>query len=275
MRRLVADQWTVVTYDSAKGENICDTLRLQESLEAANPDIVFHLAAYANVRRAPEEAARVFEVNTRGTYNVLEAMRHTDCRRILFTSSCSVYGEPSEFPTTEQAPFPIQTSLYGASKVAGEALVQAYDATYQFTGIILRLATSIGEGLTRGHLVDLHRQLKQHPDTLRVMGNGNQKKSYLYVADCVDAMLLTMQWPKPAIFNVAGECWTVKDSVRELQRILGTHAYVEYQGETRGWVGDSPHIEPSTEKLRIHGWSPSLTTQDAVVLTIEWLERQS
>ena len=114
VKRLKQEAWDIATYDSATGGNICDTLLLQDRLEAADPDIVFHLAAIANVRRASDEAVRVFEVNTRGTHNVLEAMRTASCKckRIVFTSSCSVYGEPTQFPTTEDTPMPVQTSLY-------------------------------------------------------------------------------------------------------------------------------------------------------------------
>ena len=152
VKRLRQEGWAIHTYDSATGGNICDTLLLQDRLEAADPDIVFHLAAIANVRRASDEAARVFEVNTRGTHNVLEAMCAAGCdRRIVFTSSCSVYGEPAQFPTTEDTPMPVQTSLYGASKLAGEGLIQAYEATYGFKGTILRLLRNLYHHSEPGH----------------------------------------------------------------------------------------------------------------------------
>ena len=271
VKRLRQEGWDIHTYDSATGGNICDTLLLQDRLEAADPDVVFHLAAIANVRRASDEAARVFEVNTRGTHNVLEAMRAVGCKRIVFTSSCSVYGEPTQFPTTEDTPMPVQTSLYGASKLADEGLIQAYEATYGFKGTILRLATQMGPGNPRGHVVDLHRKLKQGANPLRVMGNGNQYKSYLYIEDCIEAFMYT--WDTPGIFNVAGKCWTVRQSVELLQQMLGTNVAVEYEGQARGWAGDAPHIEPSTERLRrLHGWCPKVSTREAIVRTIEWLE---
>ncbi len=273
VKRLKSAGWNVTGYDSAYGGNICDTLRLQECIENAKPDVVFHLAAYANVRRGASEPARAFETNTRGTFNTLEAMRESGCRRVVFTSSCSVYGEPTQFPTTEDAPFPVQTSLYGASKVAGEALVQAYEATYGFKGTILRLASLLGEGMIRGHIVDLHRKLKIDPTKLDVMGNGDQRRSYLYIADCIDAFMLTLD--TPGVFNVAGDAWTVKQSVAELCRLLNVSPDVHYEGQERGWVGDSPHIEPSTERLRGLGWRQTISTREAVCRTIAWLEKQS
>ena len=277
VERLKQEHHEVTTFDSAYGGNICDPLRLRECLEQAEPDIVFHLAAYANVRRSATEPARVFETNTRGTFNVLEAMRESGCRRIVFTSSCSVYGEPTQFPTTEDTPMPVQTSLYGASKVAGEALVQAYASTYQFSTTILRLASLLGEKMIRGHVVDLHRQLKQHPDHLNVMGSGDQKKSYLYIADCIDAFMLTME--AEGIYNVAGDAWTVKQTVEELIRIVTNDAetatpLVIYEGQLRGWVGDPPHIEPSIWKLSGLGWNQTVSTRDAVRRTIQWLEQR-
>ena len=164
---------------------------------------------------------------------------------------------------------------YGASKLAGEGLIQAYEATYGFKGTILRLATQMGPGNPRGHVIDLHRKLKQasanpysHP--LRVMGNGDQYKSYLFIEDCIDAFMYTLS--TQGVFNVAGECWAVRQSVELLQSMLGTDVAVEYEGQARGWAGDSPHIEPSTERLRALGWRPRITTREAIVRTIEWLE---
>src|SRR5262252_8655846 len=153
-------------------------------------EFVFHLAANADVRFGPDHPRRDLEQNTIATWNVLEAMRASGARRIAFSSTGSVYGEPDVFPTPETAPFPTQTSLYGASKLAAEGLIGAYAAAFGIQGFIFRFVSILGERYTHGHVFDFYRQLLAHPDRLDVLGNGHQRKSYLYVGDCVDAILL-------------------------------------------------------------------------------------
>src|SRR3989440_597290 len=148
-------------------------------------DFVFHLAANADVRFGPEHPRRDLEQNTIVTWNVLEAMRSNGVRRIAFSSTGSVYGEPEIFPTPETAPFPVQTSLYGASKVAAEGMISAYSAAFGFQAFIFRFVSILGERYTHGHVFDFYRQLLDHPDRLDVLGNGRQRKSYLYVQDAI------------------------------------------------------------------------------------------
>src|SRR5262245_35967290 len=153
-------------------------------------EFVFHLAANADVRRGTEHPGRDLEQNTIATANVLESMRACGVRRIAFSSTGSIYGEPHVFPTPEHAPFPVQTSLYGASKLAAEGLIQAYAAGFDVQAYVFRFVSILGERYTHGHVFDFYRQLREHPDRLDVLGNGHQRKSYLYVHDCIDAMLL-------------------------------------------------------------------------------------
>src|SRR6202034_876360 len=122
------------------------------------------------------------------TATVLEAMRAVGSSKIAFSSTGSVYGEPDVFPTPEDAPFPIQTSLYAASKLAGEAMIGAYAHGYGFTGLIFRFVSILGEGDTHGPLSHFYTALRREPARLRVLGDGRQQKSYLYVRDCVDAI---------------------------------------------------------------------------------------
>ena len=158
-------------------------------------DWVFHLQANADVRRGLEHPARDLEQNTIATSKVLEAMRAAGVTQIAFSSTGSVYGEPAVFPTPEDAPFPLQTSLYGASKLAGEGLIAAYAAGYGFTGVIFRFVSILGERYTHGHVYDFFCALKRDPTRLRVLGDGRQEKSYLYVQDCLDAILLACETP--------------------------------------------------------------------------------
>ena len=155
----------------------------------AGCDWVFHLQANADVRHGLEHPTLDLEQNTIATSKVLEAMRDTGVKRIAFASTGSVYGEPDVFPTPEDAPFPVQTSLYAASKLACEGLIAAYAHGYGFTGLIFRFVSLLGERYTHGHVFDFYRALKRDPDHLRVLGDGQQQKSYLYVHDCVAALL--------------------------------------------------------------------------------------
>src|SRR5260221_263590 len=141
-------------------------------------DIVYHLAANADVRRGADHPRLDMENNFIATHDLLEAMRAANVKHIVFTSSASVYGEPSVFPTSENAPFPVQNSLYGASKLAAEGLIEAYCATFGFQAHIFRLASVMGERYSHGHVFDFYKQLREHPDHLDILGNGQQGKSY-------------------------------------------------------------------------------------------------
>ncbi len=167
--------------------DILDLTRLTAAMRGC--DQVIHLAANADVRRGLENPTRDLEQNTIGTSTVLEAMRGNGVSRIAFSSTGSVYGEPEVFPTPEDAPFPVQTSLYGASKLAGEALLAAYATGYGMSAVILRFVSILGERYTHGHVYDFVRALRADPEHLRVLGDGKQEKSYLYVADCVSGIL--------------------------------------------------------------------------------------
>jgi UDP-glucose 4-epimerase len=159
----------------------------------AGMETVYHLAANADVRHGPEHTRKDLEQNTIGTANVLEAMRECGVKRIAFASTGSVYGEPEVFPTPENAPFPVQTSLYAASKLAAEGLIAAYCEAFGMQSWIFRFVSILGERYTHGHVFDFYEQLLQHPETLQVLGNGKQRKSYLYVQDCIDAIVLAME----------------------------------------------------------------------------------
>ena len=151
--------------------------------------MVFHLAANADVRFGTNHPRRDLEQNTIATYNVLEAMRHNGIGRIAFSSTGSVYGEAQIIPTPEDAPFPIQTSLYGASKLAGEGLIAAYCEGFGFQSWIFRFVSILGERYTHGDVFDFYKKLKADPTRLDVLGNGTQRKSYSYIQDCIDALI--------------------------------------------------------------------------------------
>lgn len=252
-----------------------DLLDLDASKQAfAGGEAVFHLAANADVRFGTDHPRKDLEQNTIATYNVLEAMRANGIKKIAFSSTGSVYGEAPVVPTPEDGPFPIQTSLYGASKAAGEGLIAAYCEGFGFQSWIFRFVSILGERYTHGHVFDFYQKLKADPSRLPVLGNGKQRKSYLYVQDCIDAILLAMDKAKDKvnIFNlgVDGYC-EVNDSIGWICEELGVKPKLEYSGGDRGWIGDNPFIFLDTKKIQALGWKPKFGIRDGVIKTVEYL----
>jgi UDP-glucose 4-epimerase len=240
----------------------------------AGCDAVFHLAANADVRFGTDHPGRDLEQNTIATYNVLEAMRANGVKRIAFSSTGSVYGEAPVIPTPENAPFPVQTSLYGASKLAGEGLIAAYCEGFGFQSCIFRFVSILGERYTHGHVFDFYKQLVDDPTQLRVLGNGRQRKSYLYVQDCIDAILLAMDkaTDKVNIFNLGVDAYCqVTDSIGWICNALDLTPQLNYTGGDRGWIGDNPFIFLDTAKIRALGWEPKLDIRQGVEKTVEFL----
>lgn len=243
-------------------------------------DFVFHLAANADVRFGTEHPDKDLQQNTIATYHVLEAMRANRIKRLAFSSTGSTYGESTVIPTPEDAPFPVQTSLYGASKVAGESLIQAYCEGFGFEGYIFRFVSILGERYTHGHVFDFYRQLIEHPDHLRVLGDGTQRKSYLYVQDCIAAMLHVTRANlaatakhRVAIFNLGTpEFCQVRDSIGWIGEALHLTPRLEFSGGNRGWIGDNPFIFLETKRIQSTGWKARLTIREGILKTLRWLE---
>jgi UDP-glucose 4-epimerase len=237
-------------------------------------DIVFHFAANADVRFGADHPRRDLEQNTIATSNVLEAMRRNGIGTIAFSSTGSVYGEAQVIPTPEDCPFPVQTSLYGASKLAAEGLIEAYCEAFGMRGIIFRFVSILGERYSHGHVFDFYKQLLEHPEHLKVLGNGRQRKSYLYVQDCLDAILTAVAKAedKLSIFNLgADEYCEVNDSIGWICGRLGLSPRLEYSGGERGWIGDNPFIFLETARIRRLGWSNRHNIRDSVVKTVDYL----
>jgi UDP-glucose 4-epimerase len=253
--------------------DLLDEDTLSEAI--AGHEFVFHLAANADVRFGTEHPRRDLEQNTIVTNNVLEAMRKNGISKIAFASTGSVYGDATVIPTPENAPFPIQTSLYAASKLAGEGLIAAYCGGFGFQSWIFRFVSILGERYTHGHVFDFYRKLKQNPSRLEVLGNGKQRKSYLYIQDCIDAMLFALEKSNESVnvlnLGVDGYC-EVNDSIGWICEELGVSPKPEYSGGDRGWIGDNPFIYLDTRKIRDLGWKPKLSIQDGVLKTIQYLK---
>jgi UDP-glucose 4-epimerase len=260
-----------------RGDNL-DLATLTQAM--AGCDFVFHLAANADVRFGTDNPRKDFEQNTTAAFNVLESMRANGIKRIGFSSTGSVYGEATIIPTPEDAPFPIQTSLYGASKVAGESMIAAYAEGFGFEAYIFRFVSILGERYTHGHIFDFHQQLTEHPTWLKVLGDGTQRKSYLYVQDCIDAVLHVTRLGtareakhRTQIYNLgAPEYVQVRDSIGFIGGALGLKPELRYTGGDRGWIGDNPFIFLDTKKIQSTGWKPKLTIEQGIVKTLRWLE---
>ena len=237
-------------------------------------DIVFHLAANADVRFGLDHPFKDIEQNIIATYNVLEAMRANNVTRIAFSSTGSVYGEAAVIPTPENAPFPVQTSLYGNSKVAAEGLISSYCEGYGFQAFIFRFVSILGERYTHGHVFDFYQKLLADPAQLQVLGNGKQKKSYLYVQDCIDAMMLAIEMASDRIniFNLGlDEYCEVNQSIGWICQHLQLKPKLAYTGGERGWIGDNPFIFLDCSRIRALGWKPTRTIREGVVATLEYL----
>jgi UDP-glucose 4-epimerase len=291
--RLLAAGFSVVGYDNfttGYREFIAEALRHPEfklvegdvldtvamAAAMAGCDIVFHLAANADVRFGLQHPEKDLQQNTIATFKVLEAMRASGVRDIVFSSTGSVYGEADVIPTPETAPFPIQTSLYAASKLAGEGLLMAYSEGFNFRSWIFRFTSILGERYTHGHVFDFYKQLLADPTRLAVLGDGTPRKSYLYVHDCIDAILhaLKQAQGKVNVFNLGTpEYCQVTDSIGWITEHLGLKPQVSYSGGSQGWIGDNRFIFLDTARIGALGWRPKLTIREGIVRTVQWLSQ--
>lgn len=253
--------------------DLLDAASLNDAM--AGCDFVFHLSANADVRFGPDHPEKDLQQNTVATFNVLEAMRLNKVRQIAFSSTGSIYGEAAVVPTPEDAPFPVQTSLYGASKLACEGMISAYCESFEFRSWIFRFVSILGERYTHGHVFDFYKQLLKDSRRLTVLGNGHQKKSYLYIQDCIDAMLCAIDKAHDSvnIFNLGTEeVCEVRDSIGWITGHLGFNPELHFGTEERGWIGDNPLIFLDTKKIRALGWSSKLTINEAIIKTVDYLQ---
>lgn len=261
---------------SAKVTVVTGDITDPEALRAAMQGVEFvvHFAANADVRFGLQHPKKDLEINTIGTFNVLEAMRACGVSKIAFASTSALYGENPMIPTPEDAPFPVQTSLYAASKLAGEGLITSYCEGFGFQAWIFRFASILGARYSHGHVYDFTQQLLQHPEFLTVLGDGRQIKCYMDVSDCVTAILWAVAHAgeKVNIFNIGnGETCTVRDSIGWICEALGLTPEIRYGGGRQGWIGDNPIINLDVTKIKATGWQPHFKLQQSVARTVEWL----
>lgn len=239
-----------------------------------NIDKIFHLAANADVRFGLNNPKKDFDNNILGTFNILEVMREKKIKFIDFSSTGSVYGEPDIFPTPEEAPFPRQTSIYGASKMSCEGLISAFVEGYDLNANIFRFVSVLGKHYSHGHVFDFLKSLSKDNSKLNVLGDGNQKKSYLHVDDCINAILKvnSLDLKGLNIYNLGTDYFiTVKESIEIITKHLKINPFLIFQNNIRGWTGDSPKIHLCTEKILSTGWKPKHSIKKGIIDTCNWL----
>jgi len=253
-----------------------------KKLEPNHYDTIFHLAANPEVKIGATNPKIHFQQNITATHNLLETIRKSNSKpTLVFTSTSTVYGEPTKIPTPENyAPLkPIST--YGASKLASEALISAYAHTYNFKAIIIRLANIVGPRSQHGVVHDFIQKLNKNPNKLEILGDGTQNKSYLYITDCINAILLTLQKSKEQvnIYNIGSEDQT---TVTEIAKIITQEMGIKnvkfkFTGGVdggRGWKGDVKNMLLDISKLKTHEWKPKYNSQQAITKTVKHLTNQ-
>ena len=239
-------------------------------------DIIYHCAANADVRYGATRPRRDIVQNTLVTHHLLESARRKGVTKFVFASTGSVYGDASIIPTPENSPFPIQTSLYGASKIAAEGLLTAYSMAYGIQSYIFRFVSILGPRYSHGHVYDFYKSLRRDPSFLNVLGDGRQRKSYLHIEDCINGIDTGVAHGAELVnvFNLGTDMvCTVNESIDVICRHIGCSPKLEYSGGDRGWVGDSPLIHLDTSKIKALGWVPRHTIKQSIISTVEYLVR--
>ncbi|NJE42917.1 NAD-dependent epimerase/dehydratase family protein [Thermococcus sp. GR6] len=257
-------------------------MRNREIVKKAVEDVevVFHLAANPEVRIGSQSPELLYETNVVMTYTLLEAMRKSWVKYLVFTSSSTVYGDAEVIPTPEDyAPLePI--SVYGGAKLAAEALISGYAHTFDFKALIFRLANIIGKRSNHGVIYDFINKLRKNPGELEILGDGTQRKSYLHVSDTIDGMLHIFEHFRKEgktydAYNLGNDDWiTVREIAEIVSEEMGLNPAFRFTGGVdggRGWKGDVKFMRLSIEKAKKTGWKPKLNSYEAVRRTVREL----
>jgi len=289
--RLVEEGWNVTVLDNfstGRFENIANafkTGRLRIIIgdaktvdllsEEGNVEYVFHFAANPDVRETSPSIH--FQENVIATFNMLEYARKAGVRMFVFASSSTVYGDASKIPTPEDYGPLKPISLYGAAKLAAEGLVSSYCYTFGMSGVSLRLANVVGPRLTHGVVHDFINKLLQNPGRLEILGDGSQRKSYIWVGDCVEAVLHVSRLVEASgyeVYNIGSDDWVtvseIADMVIESMGLSSVEKVFTGGVENgRGWIGDVKLMNLDISRIKATGWRPRHTSREAVKLSIE------
>lgn len=249
--------------------DIGEPFKLQE-----NYDYIFHLAANADVRNGVKNPEKDIYSNILGTYHLLEAIKNKNPKKLIFTSSATIYGENYNYITEDNADFkPI--SIYGASKLSAEKLILAYANNFNLDFTIFRLSNIVGERNTHGIIRDFVSKLKKDPSKLEILGKGDQTKQYLYISDCIDGLVdIGLKNTKEHIFNLACD---KEFEVKEIADIVISEMGLKnvnkiFTNTERGWIGDVPFTLLDTSRIRSEGWLPKIDSEEGVRRTVRYLQ---
>ncbi|MGV8085029.1 MAG: NAD-dependent epimerase/dehydratase family protein [Candidatus Bilamarchaeum sp.] len=251
------------------------TSDLSSKLKAHEIDTVFHLAADPDVRASALNPKPSFEINVAGTYSLLESARKADVKSFLITSTSTVYGEAQAIPTPEDYPC-IPISNYAASKLANEAYLSSYCASYGLRGTTVRYANIFGQRSKHGVMFDFYNKLIKNPEKMEILGNGKQDKSYLYISDCVSATLTAFEKQKRQydFFNIGSRRKTSVDQIAKLiSKKMGLNPKFSYTGTERGWTGDVKLMLLKTDKIESLGWREKVSFEDGLSKYLDWLSQ--
>lgn len=235
--------------------------------EIKDHDVVFHIAANPDVRLGAQKP-EIAQKDIISTYNLLDAMRINKIKKIVFSSSSTIYGETPAFPLPENYGPLLPISVYGAAKLAAEGLISSFCHTFDIQGWIFRFANVVGERGTHGVIVDFINKLRKNPRELEILGDGKQRKPYLYVKDCVDAIIFAHQNANEQInvFNLGCDTATEVTRIAEIvvEEMGLTNVKFTYTGGKRGWKGDVPQFQFDISKMKKLGWNATVTSDEAV-----------
>jgi UDP-glucose 4-epimerase len=234
-------------------------------------ETVFHLAANSDISAGGKQPDIDLQNGFISTYRVLEAMRETGVKKIIFSSTSAIYGEAKTKPTPEGYGPLCPESLYGASKLAAEGFISAFVHNFGIQAWIFRFANIVGARVTHGVIFDFITRLKKNPETLNVLGNGTQRKSYLHIDDCIAGILFGYEsaTAKVNIFNLASSGTTdVKTIASEVIRNMELNSKIVFGAEDRGWVGDIPFTWLDGQELEKLGWRAKMDSNSAIKKSI-------
>jgi UDP-glucose 4-epimerase len=251
----------------------------QEAIQGA--DRLFHLAADPDVRQSAVNPDPTMQNNIMTTYRVLEAMRRHDVPEIVFTSTSTVYGDAKVIPTPETYTPLEPISVYGATKLACEALISSYCHSFGMKSWIFRFANIIGARSGHGVISDFIHKLEENPAELEILGDGKQTKSYLEVHECVAAMLFAVGHSRDTVntFNIGSEDWIDVKSIAEIvvEEMHIPHVKFRFTGGERGWIGDVPKMQLAVDRIKALRWKPQVGSRESVHIAVRAMleERQN
>ncbi len=259
-KRIKNDRLIIIEAD------VSDLERLKSAM--AGSDVIYHLAANSDIARAANEPGIDFWNSLCLTFNVLEAMRLNNVKRIFFASGSGVYGDVPPIPLPEAYPHSIPVSTYGAAKLSGESFISAYGHMFDLKGSVLRFANVVGPHQTHGVAYDFIRRLLKDQKHLLIYGDGQQSKPYIYIDDVLDAFLLIeqKQTANYDVFNAGTVDYLTVTQIAEIvsKKMNIKNVTFDYTGGTRGWKADVPVYRLNTDKIRNQGWQNRLNSRQAV-----------